>query len=169
MALKGLSAALMEQRDFDRAIETQHRLIGIKQATLGNQHPSIRQDLAQLGAIYSASNDFHAAGDAYRQALFIAERHLDARDPELGQLLYSVANAYQLQARAKPRTDMQLLKQALPLYERALKNMTATSFSMTRQSLKIVLSELAQLRMEISQNNRRTQDETQVSAITGLH
>jgi tetratricopeptide (TPR) repeat protein len=183
-ALSNLTNTYTAQLKYAEAAVIQHRTVAYNKSVFGTKHQEVASSLIDLGALYLEQGQFHPAANAYEEALNIAEHVLSSSDPQLAVLMYTLANAYHVQARVvmpddtsaiantattseiaatdgEHKTDS-LFAQALPLYEKAAKILD-TEQNKNQPVLKIVLSELVLLYKEIGDMDKANATESRLS------
>ncbi len=149
-ALNNLANVYIATNDIPKAIELHKQSLAVRRALYGNQHAEVARSLINLGALYVKQNDYENAKPLYVEAVNVAEKIFGSNHPQVAMLLYSLANIYHIQGRMQENTALDdhstatatkvslvtttetssvaeheaaedYFKQALPLYERALK------------------------------------------------
>ena len=140
--------------------------------------------MIELGTLYVGQGQYDIAGGTYKEALNIAENLLNPIDPQLALLMYTLANVYHLQARMEEPGDSfasnevlsdiiaadseyqttLLVRQALPLYERAAEILDMDHEIENQPALNVVLSELAVLYKSIGETDKATATESRINS-----
>jgi len=182
--LSNLANTYIAQSKISDAIRIQQRAVAFKKSTLGIEHKEVAQALIELGILYVGQGQYDIAGGTYKEALNIAENLLNPIDPQLALLMYTLANVYHLQARMEEPGDSfasnevlsdiiaadsefqttLLVRQALPLYERAAEILDIDQEIENQPALHVVLSELAILYKSIGENDKATATETRLNS-----
>lgn len=98
-ALGGLTNLYTSQEKYQDAVNILLHTVSYKKAIFGEEHEEVAQTLINLGTAYIEQDKFASAGDAYEEALNIAQNLLNSSDPQLALLMYTLANIYHMQAR----------------------------------------------------------------------
>jgi tetratricopeptide (TPR) repeat protein len=112
------AAYLWYVADYAAAVPLHQRALGIREKTLGPDHPDTAQSLNGLAIIYSMQGDYAAAVPLYQRSLAIRENALGPDHPDTATTINNLANLYHYQddyATAEP-----LFQRALMIREKSL-------------------------------------------------
>ena len=105
-------AGKLRLRDrFAEAEQVYMRLIGLRERSLGSNHPAVGQTLNEIGLFYSDQSKFAEAAGVLTRALSIAEEAYGTDHTEVASALNNLGVTYRTLGR---------LDEAEPLFERAL-------------------------------------------------
>src|SRR5215831_2077948 len=110
-SLNSLAVLYHVQGKYAEAEPLYKRALGIREKTLGPDHPDVASSLNSLAALYRAQGKYTEAEPLYQRALMIRERALEPDNPGTAMSLNGLALLYSAQRK---------YTEAEPLYQRAL-------------------------------------------------
>lgn len=181
--LNNLTNTYIAQSKISEAIKIQQRTVAFNKSIFGIEHHEVAQSLIELGSMYIEQGQYDVAGGTYKEALNIAKELLNPTDPQLAMLMYTLANAYHMQARMSdpgdsfPNNEVLsdmveedensqttiLVQQALPLYKRAIEILDTRQMEENQPALQAVLSELAMLYKAIGEDDKAVATESRIT------
>ncbi|EGD80080.1 hypothetical protein PTSG_10354 [Salpingoeca rosetta] len=91
-ALNNISQAYSKKGEYAQAIDFSHRVLQIRRATLGEQHPDVAASYVSLGTFYDAKADYDQALVYLHKALDIFSTILGASHPHTGSAFTQLGN-----------------------------------------------------------------------------